>query len=226
MDSVRNKITGKIGEVIGRTATGVTVRVGSLTTWWGNDALVDIGNHERYEAKEMAVSLSEIDWNRMRERGFTPPSVEEVPTFKYGEKPPPSSKTDVSGFHVGPYVIGDIKSRGNSLDMPGDINPHGQRGSTSTPYEGYVYAHRDISEAEGLLVYLEDGAIYEVCGKGTDRINPGLISAGSLDEVERLFQVDDIVSFQKIAEYVVGRGIVYLNTRPQSLYEEWKSATV
>lgn len=144
--------------------------------------------------------MSELEWNRRREKGWNPPSPEDVPTIRHGEPIAQVSAVVIVGYHWSEKIMEDVLAEGQTLDTPENINDYGHSGSKPIEGygEGYVYTHRDITEALALWDWMDRGFLYEVVGYGVDRLNTGLVSGGSLDQIERIFPVSQIQAFREI----------------------------
>lgn len=145
--------------------------------------------------------MTELEFNRLRQDGWNPPSPDGVPCIQHGEPITAVSPNLVTGYHWSEHVIEDVLTEGSLLDNPGDINTYGGSGSQRTEVygEGFLYTHRDIAEGLGLWDWMERGFLYEVVGYGIDRINSGLVSGGSLDQVERIFPGDKIHTLRELS---------------------------
>ncbi|HHV36169.1 MAG TPA: hypothetical protein GXX59_11485 [Syntrophomonadaceae bacterium] len=146
--------------------------------------------------------MTELEFNQKRQNGWNPKSPENIPLFQHGEEPTALSEEKVVGYMWTEKNFDSIQEIGQTLDAPGDLNEYGEPGSKPTHEygEGYIYTHRDAAEARSLLKYMERGRVYRVEGYGFDRKNTGLVSGGSLDQVERIFPVDEIIDYREMTE--------------------------
>lgn len=144
--------------------------------------------------------MTEREFNRRRENGWDPESPENIPLIQHGESISTLSAEPVVGYHWSEEPIEDVLAIGSTLDMPGEANAYDGTGSRrGLDYgEGVLYAHRDASEAYGLWVWMERGHMYRVTGRAVDRKNVGLTSAGALDQIERIFPVDEVISLDEL----------------------------
>jgi len=146
--------------------------------------------------------MTRQEFRKARERGWNPPSPENIPLIQHGEKPTAVSVDIVTGYFWSEKEFDDINEIGQTLDLPGDSNLYGGSGSQPTGEYGvgHIYTHRDPVEASMLMDYMERGQLYEVTGHGFDRINEGIVSGGSLDQVERIFSLEHISSWREITQ--------------------------
>lgn len=147
------------------------------------------------------TEMTEIVFNRQRQRGWNPPSPEDIPLFQHGEKPTSLSPAPVTGYMWTEKEFDDIREIGQTLDAPGDENGYGGQGSRPTGEygEGYIYTHRDSTEALALWDWMERGRVCLITGYAFDRQNVGLVSGGSLDQIERIFPVDQIIDCREMS---------------------------
>lgn len=146
------------------------------------------------------MKLTQIEFNQRRQRGWNPISPENIPLIQHDEDPAELSNEIVVGYMWSEKEFDDILEIGQTLDKPGDVNLYGSAGSRPiNEYgEGYIYTHRDITEAIDLWDWMERGKLYEVRGYGFDRENFGLVSAGALDQIERIFPVSEVISCREL----------------------------
>lgn len=145
--------------------------------------------------------MTEIEFNRRRQRGWNPPSPEDIPLFQHGEEPSSLSAEPVVGYMWTEKEFDDVREIGQTLDAPGDMNEYGSHGSRPIGEygEGYIYTHRDPTEALGLWDWMERGKMYRITGYAFDRLNTGLVSGGSLDQIERIFPVRQVLSCREMS---------------------------
>jgi hypothetical protein len=141
--------------------------------------------------------MTKEEFDRKRQQGWNPVSPEDIPVINHiDDAPEILSSKKVVGYLWSEKEFDEIEEIAQTLDKPGDKNQWGGNGSSPAEYgEGYIYTHRDIIEARDLLTYMERGNLYKVEGYAFERINSGLVSGGSLDQIERLFPVEEIVSW-------------------------------
>jgi len=146
--------------------------------------------------------MTELEFNKKRQNGWNPESPENIPLYQHGEEPEELSQEKVVGYMWTEKEFDDIQEIGQTLDAPGDLNEYGESGSRpANEYgEGYIYTHRDVAEARSLLEYMERGRVYRIEGYGFDRKNIGLVSGGSLDQIERIFPVGEITDRREMTE--------------------------
>lgn len=147
--------------------------------------------------------ITRKEFKKIRNKQNFPSIEKDVPIYEHGkEEPDIVSTQDIVGYFWSEKKFDDYAEIGQTLDNVEDKNLFGGKGSVpSGEYgEGYIYSHRDPLEASMLYDYMGRGDLYVVKGKGFDRINNGLVSAGSLDQVERIFPVDKISEVSKISQ--------------------------
>ena len=144
--------------------------------------------------------MNQIEFNKRRQKGWNPKSPENIPIFQHGEEPTEFSKEIVIGYFWSEKKFDDIQEIGQTLDSPEDMNLFGYHGSRPTEEygEGYIYTHRDSTEAVMLWQYMERGKMYIIEGYAFDRLNSGLVSGGSLDQIERIFPLENITSWMEV----------------------------
>ena len=151
--------------------------------------------------------MTALEFNQRRQHGWNPVSPESIPLIPFGTPITATSTDIVIGYHWSAHRIDDVREEGSTLDGPGDVNAYGASGSCRTEEYGVgvLYTHRDISEALGLWDWMEDGYLYEITGYAVDRQNPGLTSAGALDEIERIFPVSQITGIRELSREAAER---------------------
>jgi hypothetical protein len=146
--------------------------------------------------------MDQKEFNRRRQNGWNPESPENILCYRQGEEIPDVVSDDiVVGYHWSEDEISDIQDCGETLDAPGEENAFGGHGSQRTDEygEGYIFTHRDSLEALLLWTYMDCGHMYRIEGRAFDRENAGLVSGGSLDQIERVFLLEHVISCTKIS---------------------------